>query len=81
MTKTKKDIKEKEKNKKNVKGKTKSKEKKESFVKGIKKEIKLVKWPDKQEIIKYTISTLVFCIVVALFFVLLTYLLSVIKGV
>lgn len=79
MTKSKKEIKEKDKSKKNVNSK--SKEKKESLIKGIKKEIKLVKWPDKKEIAKYTISTLVFCIVVALFFVLLTYLLSVIKGV
>ncbi len=70
-----------EKSKKIVKKQTKKEEKKEGLIKGIKKEIKLVKWPEKKEIIKYTISTLVFCIVVALFFVLLTYLLSVVKGV
>ena len=70
-----------EKSKKIVKKQTKKEEKKERLIKGIKKEIKLVKWPEKKEIIKYTISTLVFCIVVALFFVLLTYLLSVVKGV
>lgn len=69
------------KSKKIVKKQTKKEEKKEGLIKGIKKEIKLVKWPEKKEIIKYTISTLVFCIVVALFFVLLTYLLSVVKGV
>lgn len=69
------------KSKKIVKKQTKKEEKKERLIKGIKKEIKLVKWPEKKEIIKYTISTLVFCIVVALFFVLLTYLLSVVKGV
>ena len=69
------------KSKKIVQKKTKKEEKKEGLIKGIKKEIKLVKWPEKKEIIKYTISTLVFCIVVALFFVLLTYLLSVVKGV
>ena len=70
-----------EKSKKIVKKQTKKEEKKEGLIKGIKKEIKLVKWPEKKEIIKYTISTLVFCIIVALFFVLLTYLLSVVKGV
>ena len=70
-----------EKSKKIVKKQTKKEEKKEGLIKGIKKEIKLVKWPEKKEIIKYTISTLVFCFVVALFFVLLTYLLSVVKGV
>lgn len=69
------------KSKKIVQKQTKKEEKKEGLIKGIKKEIKLVKWPEKKEIIKYTISTLVFCIVVALFFVLLTYLLSVVKGV
>ena len=69
------------KSKKIVKKQTKKEEKKEGLIKGIKKEIKLVKWPEKKERIKYTISTLVFCIVVALFFVLLTYLLSVVKGV
>ena len=70
-----------EKSKKIVKKQTKKEEKKEGLIKGIKKEIKLVKWPEKKEIIKYTISTLVFCIIDALFFVLLTYLLSVVKGV
>ena len=70
-----------EKVKKQVKKQPKKKEKKEGLITGIKKEVKLVKWPEKKEIIKYTISTLVFCIVVALFFVLLTYLLSVVKGV
>ena len=69
------------KSKKIVQKQTKKEEKKEGLIKGIKKEIKLVKWPEKKEIIKYTISTLVFCIIVALFFVLLTYLLSVVKGV
>lgn len=70
-----------EKVKKQVKKQPKKKEKKEGLIIGIRKEVKLVKWPEKKEIIKYTISTLVFCIVVALFFVLLTYLLSVVKGV
>lgn len=65
----------------NNKNKKNDKKNNEGLFKRIKKELKLVKWPDKKEIFKYTISTLIFCIIVALFFVLLTYLLSVLKGV
>lgn len=60
--------------------KSKNTKKQESFIKGVKKEIKLLKWPSKKEVLKYTISTLVFCVIVALFFVLLTYLLSLVVG-
>lgn len=52
----------------------------ESFIKGLKKETKLIKWPEKIDVFKYTISTIVFCLIVAIFFVILTYLLSVVKG-
>lgn len=52
----------------------------ESFIKGLKKETKLIKWPEKTDVFKYTISTIVFCLIVAIFFVILTYLLSVVKG-
>lgn len=55
--------------------------KKEGLVKGVRKEIKLVKWPEKNDVFKYTISTIVFCVFVALFFVILTYILSLVKGV
>ena len=54
--------------------------KKESYVKGIKKELKLVKWPDAKEIIKYTIATIVFCIILVAFFELLNVILAYIKG-
>ena len=54
--------------------------KKESYVKGIKKELKLVKWPDAKEIVKYTIATIVFCIILVAFFELLNVILAYIKG-
>ena len=58
----------------------KSKVKKESYIKGVKKELKLVKWPDAKEIIKYTIATIVFCIILVAFFELLNVILAYIKG-
>ena len=54
--------------------------KKESYVKGIKKELKQVKWPDAKEIVKYTIATIVFCIILVAFFELLNVILAYIKG-
>ena len=59
----------------------KDKKKKEGFLKGIKTELKKVTWPSKKDIIKYSVATLVFCIVIMLFFQLLNLGLSVIKGV
>ena len=53
---------------------------KESFAAGVKSELSKVKWPIKHEVIKYTIATLVFIVVLVLFFVLLSLLMSVIKG-
>lgn len=54
--------------------------KKESYIKGVKKELKLVKWPDAKEIVKYTIATIVFCIILVAFFELLNVILAYIKG-
>ncbi len=59
----------------------KEKKNKEGLIKGICKELKKVTWPDKKDIIKYSIATLVFCIVIMVFFQALDFLLSVIKGV
>lgn len=56
------------------------KEKKEKFFHGVKMEIKKVVWPDKKEVIKYTVATIIFCIIVMVFFQLLDLGLSVIKG-
>lgn len=58
-----------------------TKTKKEGFLKGVKKELKKVSWPSKKDVIKYSIATLVFCIIVMIFFQLLNLGLSVVKGV
>ncbi len=53
--------------------------KKESLLKGISKELKLVKWPTLKEIVKYTIATVVLCVILVLFFELLTFIAANIK--
>ena len=71
----------KEKNKKVNKTKNeKSKVKKENYFKGVIKEMKLVKWPTPKEALKYTIATLVLCVIICGFFLLINLLLSIIKG-
>jgi preprotein translocase subunit SecE len=55
-----------------MKKETTKKVKKESYLKGVSKELSKVKWPEKKEIFKYTISTIIFILVVVGFFVLLT---------
>jgi preprotein translocase SecE subunit len=57
-----------------------SKPKKESYAKQVSKELKLVKWPSFKEVLKYTISTIVMCILLCALFMLLNLLLSVVKG-
>ena len=59
----------------------KKKVKKEPFLKSVKNEMKLVKWPTWKEVLKNTIATLVLVIIVVLFFLLLNAGLSYIKGV
>ena len=73
---TKKEEKKEKKSKKVVK----SKVKKENYFKSVFKELKLVKWPALNETLKYTIATIVFCVVISGFFVLLNMLMSWIKG-
>ncbi len=70
----------KEKKDKKVKKVAEKKTKKESFTKGIKKELKLVKWPSAKEIIKYTIATVIFCVILVIFFEILNMILAYIKG-
>lgn len=69
---SKKDTKKEKKSKKSVN--------KEGLFKGIKKELKLVKWPAAKDIVKYTIATVVFCIILVLFFELLNMILALVKG-
>ncbi len=57
-----------------------TKVKKESYLKKLKKEMKLVKWPSLKEVAKYTISTLVFCLFICIFFLALNFIMSLIKG-
>ena len=48
--------------------KTREKVKKESYFEGVKNELSKVKWPTKKEVLKYTIATLVFIIILVVFF-------------
>ena len=67
--------------KKNKKEKTKKeKVKKENYFASVRSEISKVKWPSKKEVLKYTIATIVFVIILVVFFILLDLLMSVIKG-
>ena len=71
---------------KNVKKDNKKKEKKNTkksegnYFKQVNKELKQVKWPSKKEVVKYTISTIVFCLIICVFFILLNLLMVYIKG-
>ncbi|MBQ4583296.1 MAG: preprotein translocase subunit SecE [Bacilli bacterium] len=60
--------------------KTKTKKNKKSFFKGVKTELSKVVWPKKNEVLKYTIATVVFIVILVVFFLLLNLMLSVIKG-
>ncbi|MBE6161656.1 MAG: preprotein translocase subunit SecE [Firmicutes bacterium] len=56
------------------------KEKKNGFLKETRNEMKKVSWPNKKDVFKYTLATLIFCLVVVGFFQLLNLGLSFIKG-
>ena len=58
----------------------KKEEKTETYIDSIKSEMKKVKWPTKKEMIKYTISTLCFVILFALYFFGIESLFAFIKG-
>ncbi len=58
----------------------KTKKTKEGFFKGVRKELKLVKWPSFKEVLKYTCSTIVLCVILCAFFLLLNLGLSFVKG-
>lgn len=65
---------------KEKKSKKKESTKKISFFKGVKSELKKVKWPEKKEVVKYTIATIVFVLLFVLLFAVLNLAISVIKG-
>lgn len=75
-----KDVK-KEKKKVESKKNKEKKVKKENYFVGVKSELSKVKWPTKQEVLKYTIATIIFIVVLVIFFVLLSLLMSFVKGV
>ncbi len=57
-----------EKKKNNVKKEKKPVARKESWWAGVKQEFKNVRWPNKKEMIKYSIATITFIVFFALFF-------------
>lgn len=58
----------------------KKKAKKENYLTQVRKELKLVKWPSLKEVAKYTISTIIFCVIICVFFIILNLIMSWIKG-
>ena len=73
-----KDVKNKKKNNKNNnKNKNKNNEK---FLKSVKKEMKQVKWPSFKEILKYTIATIIFCVILVFFFEIIKLVMAYIRG-
>ena len=55
-------------------------EKKESKLHALKVELSKVRWPEFKEVAKYTIATIVFCLVLVGFFMLLDVISSFVKG-
>lgn len=68
------------KQKKEKKDIKKSNKSKEGYFKKVRKELKLVKWPSAKECFKYTVSTIVLCVLLSGFFLLLNLMLSFVKG-
>ncbi len=58
----------------------KKKVKKENFIQGVRKEMALVSWPTRKNVLKYTVATLIFILFVTGFFLLLNALMAVITG-
>lgn len=67
-------------NKKKDSKKKPSKVKKENYFAGVKSEMSKVKWPTKKEVLKYTIATIVFVLILVVFFILMNLIMSGIKG-
>ncbi len=53
---------------------------KESYFEGVKSEMSKVKWPTKKEVFKYTVATITFVLILVGFFLLMSLVMSVIKG-
>ena len=59
----------------------KAKSTKKGYFKELRHEIKLVKWPTFGEVMKYTFATIIVCLIVVVFFILLNLFMSWLKGV
>ncbi len=66
---------------KKEKNKKEKKDKKVGYFKSLRQEMKKVTWPDKKDLLKYSLATLFLCIIVVAFFQLLDLGLSFVKGV
>lgn len=73
----------KEEKKKDTKKKTKKTERKapkENYFVGVRNELSKVKWPSKKEVFKYTMATIIFVLLLVGFFILMSLVMSGIKG-
>ena len=73
----------KEDKKKDTKKKTKKAERKapkENYFVGVRNELSKVKWPSKKEVFKYTMATIIFVLLLVGFFILMSLVMSGIKG-
>ena len=59
----------------------KAKPTKKGYFKELRHEIKLVKWPTFGEVMKYTFATIIVCLIIVVFFILLNLFMSWLKGV
>ena len=59
---------------------TKTKKVKKSYIKAVKSEMSKVVWPNKKDLVKYTIATIVFVAFFALFFTLIDVAFAAFKG-
>lgn len=64
----------------NGKKSDKTKEKKEGYFKLLKGQLKMVKWPNGKDMFKYTFSTILFILLLVLFFQLVDVISSFVKG-
>ena len=64
---------------KNTKKKKNTKVKGETYIESVSSELKKVKWPSKKEVLKYTVATILFVVVLVVFFILMSLLMSGVK--
>ena len=56
------------------------KAKEDRLLSNVKKEMKEVRWPKAKDVFKYTMATLVLCVIFIIFFILINLLASFVKG-